>query len=836
MAKKYAVKDSSGKVVGYVTKRQLEKNREIIADAKRRNRAVREADAEAQRQKDYDAGLPVNVTGAHSGKTYTITQKAPLTNEQIIEQNKKILSDLEEKRSLAKAQGNRQLEQELSQQYNDIARVTNAKIKEENLNIEKAKITTEFANLYPDQKAQEIVTASGLQRYITKKEISQSQAHQPTTPPPSSSSQKGSEPQMFKNRYVYDKQQDLWIDTQFSGSGAQINAADYKPVSFNLDVEEKNVFQKIGSAFQQQNIKYQESRFQSSDSYNFFEKGSMFSTAVLFGVGKGVKDIVTQPQEVVGGAFETFIDPVGSFASLSESFARNPGETIGYVGSQAIVFDFAIKGAKKGAVYVDKVNFEAALESGRSYDASYTFQPQESLLYGQSQLYPKTRAEVIGDVRSSQSSALKQTFDIAQQPEPVKAYFEGNQQVLQNVKVNPNEIIKTPYGTSNPVTEFSILGEGGKPQTFRILELESGKVAEPTLSEAQRFKIAEFKLREPQPSTTQTTLPEPTISAKPFLIVAEKTPKGAFITAITEPKNVRAGLFGTVAELSYAGLQDIKTAITREQNFKGYDTPEVLKTDGTASRPPTIIINANILNPEKTSSGSNTSLLTGNMDKNIQTPLSNQKQPTNNLFKPVEKYDLYQGVNIKQFNEQNINQGSDITIISSQDIGQSTDQSQFQDQIIDTTPALDPGLKSPDPFKPIKPIGSTPPPPDIIKPRSRKPLIDAGGSVIGFNVFVRRKGKFSRVSDQPLRLEEAKQFGANIVGSTAAATFKLVATKTNKLSSFSGSGNLRDFYQKGSLFIEKRSRRIKSRGEKEEITLKGLSALRFGKKKGIFGR
>ena len=73
--------------------------------------------------------------------------------------------------------------------------------------------------------------------------------------------------------------------------------------------------------------------------------------------------------------------------------------------------------------------------------------------------------------------------------------------------------------------------------------------------------------------------------------------------------------------------------------------------------------------------------------------------------------------------------------------------------------------------------------------------------------------------------------GATIVGRTAAATFKLVPTKAKQLGKFTGRGNLRDFYRKGSLFIEKRGRRIKSRGEVEEITLKGLAALRFGKRK-----
>jgi len=101
-------------------------------------------------------------------------------------------------------------------------------------------------------------------------------------------------------------------------------------------------------------------------------------------------------------------------------------------------------------------------------------------------------------------------------------------------------------------------------------------------------------------------------------------------------------------------------------------------------------------------------------------------------------------------------------------------------------------------------------------------------------VLVRRGGRFSQVSGSPLSRKEALQFGAFKVGTTAAATFKLRESTSNRLGSFTGRGILSDFKEKNGLYIEKRGRRIKSKGELEEITFKGLKSLRSKKNK-IFG-
>lgn len=110
-------------------------------------------------------------------------------------------------------------------------------------------------------------------------------------------------------------------------------------------------------------------------------------------------------------------------------------------------------------------------------------------------------------------------------------------------------------------------------------------------------------------------------------------------------------------------------------------------------------------------------------------------------------------------------------------------------------------------------------------PRLSLPGKRSGGLSPAYDVYVRRAGSF-RLIGSGLSRGEALRIGSLRVGSTAAATFKL--KKTGYDTAFTGGGLLRpaDYYRKGSLFIEKPSRRIKSPGELEEITFKGLAALK----------
>lgn len=108
----------------------------------------------------------------------------------------------------------------------------------------------------------------------------------------------------------------------------------------------------------------------------------------------------------------------------------------------------------------------------------------------------------------------------------------------------------------------------------------------------------------------------------------------------------------------------------------------------------------------------------------------------------------------------------------------------------------------------------------------------------GFDVYVRERGVFKRASSSALTRRDALDFGAFTVSNTARATFD-IRPSSNKVGEISSKvrgsfGNFAsNFIQKNGLFIEKREKRIKSLGEKAEITAKGLFAAR-SKKRGLF--
>jgi hypothetical protein len=102
----------------------------------------------------------------------------------------------------------------------------------------------------------------------------------------------------------------------------------------------------------------------------------------------------------------------------------------------------------------------------------------------------------------------------------------------------------------------------------------------------------------------------------------------------------------------------------------------------------------------------------------------------------------------------------------------------------------------------------------------------------GFNVFVRRRGKFGQVNAQSLPYDDALRLGAFKVQSGASATFKVEASTQEAKGSFGVPFSLANFYQKGNLYIQKNINRISSLGEKQEITAKGIQAQR----KSIFGK
>ena len=123
---------------------------------------------------------------------------------------------------------------------------------------------------------------------------------------------------------------------------------------------------------------------------------------------------------------------------------------------------------------------------------------------------------------------------------------------------------------------------------------------------------------------------------------------------------------------------------------------------------------------------------------------------------------------------------------------------------------------------------------NIIKPSMSR---QSNKNIMGglFSVKVRKKGKWINLnSGIGYNYQEATQKGLFAVGTSARASFKLVkASKGTKKKRFYGRGVFTDFYTKGNIHIEKRERRIKSKGEKEQITLKGQMALRT---KSIFNK
>ena len=107
----------------------------------------------------------------------------------------------------------------------------------------------------------------------------------------------------------------------------------------------------------------------------------------------------------------------------------------------------------------------------------------------------------------------------------------------------------------------------------------------------------------------------------------------------------------------------------------------------------------------------------------------------------------------------------------------------------------------------------------------------------GFDVFVRVRGKFQKVSQSPMSRAMGMSLGARKVHTSPAATFTLRKSGTvirkRKHDPFFSQVQGR-FRKKGSLFIEKSKHRISTRGEKAGITAKGIAASRKKKKKNLW--
>lgn len=98
------------------------------------------------------------------------------------------------------------------------------------------------------------------------------------------------------------------------------------------------------------------------------------------------------------------------------------------------------------------------------------------------------------------------------------------------------------------------------------------------------------------------------------------------------------------------------------------------------------------------------------------------------------------------------------------------------------------------------------------------PSLFKSGNQGSFSVFARRKGKFQLIG-KTSSLTKAFSIGKSFVGNTSSATFKIMGRGGLVTGNAGG-----DFYSKGGLFIERRGKRIKSSGELNEITFKGIKS------------
>jgi hypothetical protein len=101
--------------------------------------------------------------------------------------------------------------------------------------------------------------------------------------------------------------------------------------------------------------------------------------------------------------------------------------------------------------------------------------------------------------------------------------------------------------------------------------------------------------------------------------------------------------------------------------------------------------------------------------------------------------------------------------------------------------------------------------------------------LLGFDVFVRRRGKFKKANPFALTKSAAYGLGARITSGTAAATFFVKPSKQSLVSTIQDDYFQRvagKYYRKGSELIEKTLYRINTPGEFRQITAKGIEANR----------
>lgn len=182
----------------------------------------------------------------------------------------------------------------------------------------------------------------------------------------------------------------------------------------------------------------------------------------------------------------------------------------------------------------------------------------------------------------------------------------------------------------------------------------------------------------------------------------------------------------------------------------------------------------------------------------------------------------------------------DQTQVQRQDVAQKQDLAQAQDLGQFSGTGITPTIKLKQPltprtttFKELIETGKTTTPKTPIQRVRRQPE-DQQGRKDFYDVQVRTKGTFKTIA-RATSLKQAVILGRRRVESTAAASFRIRGADTvkqSKIGSILGSKKFRESKKEAGVFIQRRSFRISSAGEKGEITARGIFATKSKRKRG----
>lgn len=195
-------------------------------------------------------------------------------------------------------------------------------------------------------------------------------------------------------------------------------------------------------------------------------------------------------------------------------------------------------------------------------------------------------------------------------------------------------------------------------------------------------------------------------------------------------------------------------------------------------------------------------------------------------------------------NIQDIASKSRLNIVQAEDVMNIQDMAQAKDIL----PATDTKTDLKQELKKISPRPGRPVPPDIFNPPDTLPPPGLALGLPGkkeqgadqFNIFVRRRGVFELIGSKETA-RAALSLGKRVVSQTAAASFKVVPVRGSidikgLAANILSPSQFRMSKIEPDVFVERKEKRIKTAGEKREITFKGIFARqrKSKKRKGFF--